>query len=470
VTRWFPRTIGGQLIFLLLAALVLSQVVTVAMFFGERDQAVREAWREEFFSRVASVAKVIDDTPGSADTITSAVSSRWQVYRVRPAPRDDSSPSSANDIELTRRLGAYLDPQAAAGVRLRSRGDGQERPPAVVRWLHQATGALFGWPNDDDDDESVMVIDVPLRDGRWLNVELPLRRPSVSWALLPLASAALMGIAILAVVVLMVRSITKPLRNLATAADRLGRGEAMPQLEPTGPDEIRRLTAAFNEMGARLTRFVEDRTRMLAAISHDLRTPITALRVRAEFIDDDETRRTMIANLDDMKKMTEATLSFARDEATEEPSRAVDLTALIESIVDDMTDLGHPVAFAEGAPLAYRCRPASMKRAFANLIENAVRYGNTARVKLESGDDGITVIVDDDGPGIPEDQLTQVFAPFVRLETSRSRETGGVGLGLSIARSVVLAHGGTIVLENRPEGGLRAIVRLPRRDSQGACS
>ncbi|WP_137387656.1 ATP-binding protein [Rhodoligotrophos defluvii] len=463
MTRWFPRTIAGQLVFLLLAALILSQVVTVAMFFGERNQALREAWREEFFSRVASVAKVIEDTPANADSITSAVSSRWQVYRVRPAPSIEGAPASAGDVELAKRLGAYLNPQAAADVRLRSRYNGDGQRPAILRWVDQATGALFGWGADEGDDDAVMAIDVPLRDGRWLNVELPLRRPSSSWALLPLASAALMGIAILAVVVLMVRSITKPLRSLATAADRLGRGETLPELEVSGPDEIRRLTSAFNEMGARLTRFVEDRTRMLAAISHDLRTPITALRVRAELIDDEETRRTMIANLDDMKKMTEATLSFARDEATDEPSRTVDLAALIESVTDDMVDLGHAVSLEERGPLPYRCRPASMKRAFANLIDNAVRYGGAARVKVETPDDEIRVIVDDDGPGIPEDKLTHVFAPFVRLETSRSRETGGAGLGLAIARSVVLAHGGTIALQNRAERGLRALVRLPLR-------
>jgi len=159
--------------------------------------------------------------------------------------------------------------------------------------------------------------------------------------------------------------------------------------------------------------------------------------------------------------MTEATLAFAREDATTEPSRTIDLAAAIASQVDDLAELGKPVTFAEAPRLAYSCRPTALKRAIGNLIENAVQYGERARVSLQATPSGPVITVDDDGPGIAEAKMEEAFKPFVRLETSRSRATGGIGLGLAIARSIVLAHGGELVLSNRPDGGLRAEIRLP---------
>ncbi|MGF7158999.1 signal transduction histidine kinase [Rhodoligotrophos appendicifer] len=463
MSRWLPKSIAGQLMSLLFAALILSQGLTVVMFFGERDDAVREAWREEFFARVASVANLIDQTPAAAERVTSAVSSRWQTYRISNTPSPDTQPLDAGDRDLVQRLGVYVGGERVSAIRIRSRDDERETP-AFLRWLDAAGGAILGRSgNDDSDKEPVLQIDVPLNDGRWLNVQLPMRGRPVAWALLPVASSAIMAAAILLIIALIVRSITRPLRNLVSAADSFGRGEPIYELEVSGPDEIQRLTTAFNEMSARLTRFIDDRTRMLAAISHDLRTPITALRVRAEFVEDDDTRTRMIETLDDMKRMTESTLSFARDESVDEPGRLVDVSALVESVVDDMADLGKAVDFESTAPVPFTCRSANLKRALTNLIENALRYGGNAHVSVDATPEIVTITVDDDGPGIPEDKMTEVFEPFIRLESSRSRDTGGAGLGLAIARSIVLAHGGTITLENRLKGGLRAIMALPRR-------
>ena len=217
-------------------------------------------------------------------------------------------------------------------------------------------------------------------------------------------------------------------------------------------------------MQERLGRFIADRTRMLAAIGHDLRTPITSLKLRAELLDDEETRGKMLATLDDMQRMTEATLAFARDDAAAEPVRSVDLEALVASIVDDLADMGKDVTFTASGRVAYPCRSTALRRAITNLIDNATEYGVRARVALADTPSGPTISVEDDGPGIPADKMEEAFKPFVRLEGSRSRETGGAGLGLSIARSIVLAHGGELTLANRPEGGLRADIRLPRID------
>jgi len=199
---------------------------------------------------------------------------------------------------------------------------------------------------------------------------------------------------------------------------------------------------------------------MVAAISHDLRTPITSMRLRAEFIDDEETRTKMISTLDEMKAMAESTLAFAREEAVTEETRAIDINALLGSLCADLSEIGWKVGFREGERAVWRCRPDALRRAFRNVIENAVRYGGEARVGFAMSPEGLEVTVEDDGPGIPPDQRERVFDPFVRLEDSRNRGTGGAGLGLSIARSIVRSHGGEVALaEGAP---FRVRVTLPR--------
>jgi signal transduction histidine kinase len=207
---------------------------------------------------------------------------------------------------------------------------------------------------------------------------------------------------------------------------------------------------------------MQDRTRMLAAMSHDLRTPITTLRLRAEFVEDDEIRSKILETLEEMQRMTEATLAFVREEAKAEATRQVDLNALIESVAADLSDLGSDVQFAETTRVTYACRPHGMRRALRNLLENAIRYGDKAEVALKEVGEQWLITIDDHGPGIPDDDIDRMFQPFVRLDESRSEETGGIGLGLAIARSIIRGHGGDIKLENREEGGLRATISLPR--------
>ena len=216
-------------------------------------------------------------------------------------------------------------------------------------------------------------------------------------------------------------------------------------------------------MQDRIRRFVEDRTQMLAAISHDLGTPITRLRLRAEFVDDKEQRKKMLADLDDMEKMVFSALSFARDEAASEPHAMVDLRTLLQRVCDDMADAGYAITLDVGnGAVPYGCRPAALRRALTNLIDNAIKYGRRARVSLDHDQDGFLIRIDDNGPGIPNDLQEDAFKPFRRLEASRSRETGGTGLGLTLARTIIRAHGGDVTLVNRTEGGLRVEARLPR--------
>jgi signal transduction histidine kinase len=201
---------------------------------------------------------------------------------------------------------------------------------------------------------------------------------------------------------------------------------------------------------------------MLAAISHDLRTPITSLRLRAELVEDAEARAKIVETLDEMREMTEATLAFLREEAAADDTRPVDIAALLDSIAEDLAELGLAVEMAPGERTVLACRPAALRRAFRNLIENAASHGERATLHLEADTEAVTVTIDDQGPGIPEADLERVFTPFTRLDEARGQDTGGMGLGLAIARTILRAHGGEVTLANKAEGGLRAVVRLPR--------
>ena len=269
--------------------------------------------------------------------------------------------------------------------------------------------------------------------------------------------------AIVLAAVWVVRRMTAPLETLAAAARRMAREVDAPDLAETGPAEVRDAIAAFNQMRNEVCRLLENRTLMLAAISHDLRTPITLLRLRIEGLDPSDERERMLASLDEMERMIAATLSFARQDAADEPRVILDLDALVEAMAADMQDLGREVAYAgPEAPALLACRPQALKRAIGNLIDNAVNYGGGAEVRLVAEPDLLRLTVADRGPGLRPDQFEAVFQPFYRGEASRSRATGGTGLGLSIAREIAAAHGGAIVLANRPGGGLIATLTLPR--------
>jgi signal transduction histidine kinase len=214
---------------------------------------------------------------------------------------------------------------------------------------------------------------------------------------------------------------------------------------------------------------IEDRTQMIAAISHDLRTPITRLKLRAEFVEDPEEQQKMLADLDQMEAIIRSTLAFAREDNDTEPSEPVDLAELLREVVEaNPPSLLHLVRNDDaGVGVTILGRPVALLRCFNNLVENAIRYGHAADISIFERPDAVEVAIDDQGPGIPEDRVNDVFRPFVRLEGSRNRDSGGAGLGLAIVRSVILAHGGSITLENRKEGGLRALVRLPKVHQEG---
>jgi signal transduction histidine kinase len=305
-------------------------------------------------------------------------------------------------------------------------------------------------------------VSVALSDGSWLNMRVLLPPRPPFWSGRALVSLAVTLVLVVLVVVWTVRRMTRPLAVVAAAADRLGRDVNAPPLPVRGANEMRRAASAFNRMQERIRSLVETRTRMLAAISHDLRTPITRLRLRAEFIEDDEVRAKTMADLAEMEDMVSSVLAFSREDAQAEERETVDLSALLQSVCDNLADTGSDCEFAEAASMPFKCRRLSLRRAITNLANNAIAYGKRARLSLLEEEGNIVIRVDDDGPGVPEEELARIFEPFVRLEDSRNRQTGGTGLGLCIVQSVAEAHGGNVRLSNRPEGGLRAELVLPR--------
>lgn len=259
----------------------------------------------------------------------------------------------------------------------------------------------------------------------------------------------------------MARSIVQPVTQLAAAAERLGRERETTPISGMKLPEYAAIAATFNEMQARLKKFVDERMQMLAAISHDLRTPLTRMRLFAEEVKDEEQRAQILSDISDMETMVATSLAFMSDEIHREPSNAVDVASLIISITDNFADDGRQVTYAGPDHAHLSCRPVALRRAFTNLIDNGCKYGGEVAVALKDETSALVIDIRDKGPGIPADQTERAFTPFQRLETSRNRETGGTGLGLTIARDVIIGHGGDIRLIHDAQGFM-VRVELPR--------
>ncbi|MBO9711838.1 MAG: HAMP domain-containing histidine kinase [Sphingomonas sp.] len=301
-----------------------------------------------------------------------------------------------------------------------------------------------------------------LQDGRWLMLRAAWPRAERVLIFQLLAQTLILYIVVLLPVLWAGRRISRPLRQLAQAAGQFTPGDGGQPVEERGPGDVRAVIAAYNALGLRVNAMLDEKDRMLGAIGHDLRTPLAALRVRIESVEDDEDRNRMADTIDEMNRTLDDILSLARLGRPSEPPTDVDLSSLIDAVVEDFRDLEANVEFEEAPRLTMRLRPSLMRRAVRNLIENAVKYGGGAEVRLVPGDQLVAIEVADRGPGIPPEKYEAVFDPFTRLETSRNRETGGTGLGLALARAIVRDARGDIRLAPREGGGLVATITLPR--------
>ncbi len=463
MTRPPFSSLRAQIILLILGCLLVAQAVSVFLFADERGLAVRAAISAEAAGRAANIVRLLEETPPAQHpAILRAATSPLVRFDVAPEP-SVITPDHHHGNAVISRMRALLGETPGREIRVN---------------LRQAEMHRMRMPEDMGDMADMhrrmmqarltpveLTLSVALSGGQWLNVATRFERPPLQWPFASILSFGVTaGLLLIAALWFVIARLTGPLRRLSGAAERLGRGEDTGALALAGPAEVQSLTAAFNRMQDRLTRFVADRTRLLAAVGHDLRSPLTALRVRAELVDDTETRESLIESIEEMQTMAEATLSFAEGLSGSEPSRTIEIADWMDALASDMVE-GFEIA--GGPRLCVHVRPVLLRRALRNVIENAIRYGADARVAWRRAGDDLVIEVTDNGPGIPADALERVFDPFFRLEESRSLETGGHGLGLSIARSILRAHGGDIRLENRPEGGTKAIMTLPISDDMG---
>ncbi len=467
--RMLPRSLFARMVLVLLAGLVVAQVVSFAVHWRERGELMLRASGMRSAERIADILKLLDSiAPAERAKIVNVLNS--PPLRIALGAPPSAPKANAENSE-----------QAAQFERALRRALGEELPLAVTvtaapAWVqpgpgfHMGPGAMSGsgayGPEMHRFGGISFVVQAQLHDGSRVTFDSSQPAESVSWPYRLLLSLTLLLAAVVAVTLVAVRWVTRPLNTLANAAQGLGEDINRPPLDETGPLEVSRAARAFNTMQQKLARFIRDRTRIFAAMSHDLKTPITRLRLRAELLDDAELRTKFEKDLQEMETMVGAALDFMRGLDRAEPAQPVDVMALIESLQADAREVGGEVRIEGAARAPYPGHASTLKRCLGNLIDNAVKYGKRAAVAVEDSAAQLCIRVRDEGPGIPEPELERVFEPFQRLEGSRNRATGGTGLGLTIARNVARAHGGELVLRNRAAGGLEAVLTLPRRSSQ----
>jgi signal transduction histidine kinase len=345
--------------------------------------------------------------------------------------------------------------------------------PGAEQWqglVARITSGATGLSGEDvvvgtSDDPHNALLSIRLPDASWLNVSLFASSRSGHGGHGTLLSTSIMAGGVILLSLLIARWLTRPLRAMAVAATSLSPDEPKSRIPEIGPLEVRQLAGAFNDMRTRISDLVRRRTEALAAVSHDLRTPLTRLKLRLADVPDAGLQEAMQSDLAEMEAMIEATLAYLRVQDTSEAVRPIDLVSLLETVVNEARDAGHDVALEAPELLIVRGRHLSLKRALTNLVGNAVRFGSKVVVTARSTSGTAVVEIADNGPGIPPDKLDAVLEPFVRLESSRNRESGGVGLGLTIAKANIGADGGSMVLRNRAEGGLSIEIRLPDREA-----
>lgn len=460
MNRLLPQSLFGQTLLLLLAGLIVSHALGSWIYSLDRESAVRAVGGLATAQRIANAARLVDDAPSEwRQRLISGLSDQSLQVTLTQKPAIAQADEPGPIAEAIRN---YLAQQLKLAP---------SRQPIVLASEIQELPFGWGFGRGHGMGHGPMMhglvqplglqVAVPLADGQWLAFATNLPAASAGFSRQFLISMLVMALFIIAISIWAARRLTAPLGTIAQAAQKLGSDVNAPPLPENGTIEMRQAAHAFNDMQARLRALIENRTRILAALSHDLRTPLTLLRLRAENVEGFDERDKMLATIKDMDAMIGATLNFAREEAAAEPRRSTDVSALVQSLVDDMADAGLDVTMAPAGPMLLVCQPAALKRALTNVIDNAVKYGRRAHLLLRATENSIEIIIDDEGPGIPEDELKRVTQPFYRVEGSRNRNTGGVGLGLAIAQSIIQAHGGSLTLSNRSKGGLHVSLVLP---------
>ncbi len=442
--KFWPNTLGMQLIAVTAVAVAVSNIAVATWFeFGNQRQN-ESALIDRALDRAASTATLLAVIPpnsreAAAQTLSSGV---WSFSLHKSTPIDNTMDD--RERKLASRLRALL-PQSTARM-------------AVDVDIHEPEKPTSRNPPQDIGQTIQFTVPVDAA----TQVVAKFYRPATTpWPVEVLIAAFVAIMVASSAAAYFARRVTRPLSELARAASAVARGGKAPRLNETGPQDVRNAAIAFNAMTDEVTRTLEGQRQLLSAVGHDLRTPITAMRISLEFVEDPELRDRLQANLGELQELTEAVLSAARGTGGE-IKRNVDLSALVESLCADLDELGEPVTCTTQTPAPLTCRPNEIRRAVRNLVENAVSYGGKAQVGISQAGNDYEIVVEDEGPGIPEADRGRVFDPFVRLESSRNEATGGTGLGLTLVKAIAEGHGGGVTLENKAGGGLRARLRLPR--------
>ena len=431
---------------------VLAVAVTLALVGLFRT--VGGAWSQEPLERSsllyegADIVRMIEAAPPSMrQTLAAAAApaefrTDWYAAASRASASLQAAPR-AEDKNAQRTISAHLQ----RAVTVLSPGRTGSVPPGI---LYDRSRPLAPY-----------MLAVQLNDGSWLVFSVMKRTWGMPWANRWMIWLCFLAASITIVTAFAARQFSRPIERLAAAVRQFGLNPRAPPIAEAGPRELRQVIETFNAMQAQIQKFVAYRTMMLAAISHDLRTPLTRMRLRGEFIDDQDQQARLFRDVDEMQNMVDEALAFFRDDASVEETTSFDLPHVLLTVANDYADQDVDIGYAGPAHAVYRGRPFTLKRAFTNLIDNAVKYGKTPEIELSCEEMALVVAIRDRGPGIPAEALDNVFRPYYRVDGSRNRTSGGVGLGLTVAQAIVQGHGGEIILQNRPEGGLEARIVLP---------
>lgn len=474
--KLLPHSLFSRLVIVFIFGLIVAQGMSLAIVLHDRG---------EFLSRISGVQSVrrIADTVILFDTVN--ISERQRLVKLLSSPTmrisiSPAAPSLSNIVQpissesaqsvflnsiLRRALGRDREIRLVVlqptGVQPLNDGIWQ---PGMMHGRNQSAGIANPQPSTEGRYRagltSSVLVQIQLDDGNWVSFDSQLQPESWTWPYRALLSALILLIAVVILAIIGVRWITRPLKQFSSAAIELGKNIDRPPLLEKGPLEVVQAARALNGMQTKLSRNLHDRTRILAAMSHDLKTPITRLRLRAELLDDEPIRSKFIRDLSELEDMVTDTLSFMRGLESTESLTRLDINALLESLQDDAKEAGQTIEIYGRATSPFLCRPQSLKRCLSNLIENAIKYGGVARVNVMQLADSLHIIVSDDGPGVPTEELERLFDPFYRLEASRNRDHGGTGLGLTIARSIAEQQGGTLILKNGVTQGLECHLKF----------
>jgi len=483
VTKLIPKTVTSQLMALISVALILAQIVNLIVLIGENRLRARsyivkysiqraiEGLQElppmhqlalpyELRSRHLGHGAIYLAKQNRVSQLSDAERLERYERNLKEALKEQQIDFLGVEIALepANNIAGDLPEASADDFPIKRR---PPPPPRRAQDLRAGSRFIDEIEKHRDPKSEHLVISIELQAGVWFNASTPYIPEEPLTPRILIATISLLFITLLSVAFFMLR-ISRPLSEFARAADEFGRGRAAPILEEQGPDDVRQVAGAFNRMQRRLTRTLETQRTMLRAVGHDLRTPLTSLRIRSELIAERSQRDKFIATIDDMTLMTEDILGWAKNASGIEEVAPADLSALVGSVVDDFLDQGHDITVTEFPALILNIRRLGLKRALSNIITNAIKYAGSVKVIYESSGDSHNIHVDDQGEGIADELIADALKPFVRLESSRNKKTGGAGLGLSIAESILQADGGKLILTNLKPKGFRVTLSLPK--------